>query len=592
MRWFHGRWLLAAFLVLALATISGAPAADKARDGGGHDDGAMGAKDLVQWALRAEIGGQTQKREAMLVEARRRDASYAPVRWHTGHVRVGDKWVKIDDLPAVAQANKSRQEYCRLRDTLLGTAKNHLTLADFCASRGLKDEARAHLLCVLDVDPDNEAARARLGYQRVGGGWITQEELAELRASIREFQAGLAKWKPKIEALARRLERNEASLQIAEKELFEIDDPAAIPALEIVLSSRSQDSALRLVKVLSGIKGQEATAALARQAVLSQWEPVRQAAAEQLKTRPWEAFVPALLASMRTPTRTKVQSELTRGGFAMFRTIYVREAQSTVEVAVDQLAVSAYLYFAARDIAVPTIPNVPAIEAFLTRIAAQAAANENARMQWLNERLASVLSQVSGQRLQTDAKVWWDWWNKYNETLPSEKRVVWWWEYDCYTAVSVITPPTSCFVAGTTVWTIDGPRPIQKIRVGDLVLSQDPVTGEVAYKAVVKTTRRPPVELVKLTTETDAIRCTGGHPFWVAGLGWVHARKLRENDFLHAVTGAVRVAAVERDRNEETFNLVVADFNTYFVGHGKLLVHDTAPRGPTATLVPGLAAEE
>lgn len=593
MRRFSVRWPLAAFSILTLAASSSALAADKLRDAGARDDGATGADNLVQWALRAEIAGQRQKREAMLVEAKRRDAAYAPVQWHTGHVRLGDSWVKIDDVPEIAKSASARQEYYRLRDALLGTAENHLKLADFCASRGLKDEARAHLLCVLDVDPDNAAARARLGYQRIEGGWITKEELVELRKSIRQFQAGLARWKPKIEALARRMERNEASRQIAEKELLEINDPAVIPALEMVLSTASEESAQRLVKMLTGIKGQETTAALARQAVLSQWEPVRVAASEQLKARPWEAFVPALLASMRTPIRAQVQSELSRGlSFAMFRTMYVREAQSTLEVAVDELAVSAYIYFEANRGMLPLIPNVAAIQDFLTRKAARVAAGENARSEWLNERLARVLSQVSGQRFQTDAKVWWDWWNKYNETLPSEKRRVSWWHYECYTSIYVVPieqVPTSlsCFVPGTTVWTLDGPRPIEKIRVGDLVLSQDPLTGEVVYKAVVKTTRRPPVELVKLTTESETIRCTGGHPFWVSGLGWVHARKLKENDFLHSVTGPVRVASVERDRNEETYNLVVDGFNTYFVGQGKLLVHDTAPRGPTTTLVPG-----
>jgi hypothetical protein len=38
------------------------------------------------------------------------------------------------------------------------------------------------------------------------------------------------------------------------------------------------------------------------------------------------------------------------------------------------------------------------------------------------------------------------------------------------------------------------------------------------------------------------------------------------------------------------FNLVVADFNTYFVGKAKLLVHNNAPRNATATHVPGLRA--
>ena len=45
---------------------------------------------------------------------------------------------------------------------------------------------------------------------------------------------------------------------------------------------------------------------------------------------------------------------------------------------------------------------------------------------------------------------------------------------------AVQSPPpyiTTCFVAGTPVRTLDGPRPIEAIQVGDQVLSQDAVTG-------------------------------------------------------------------------------------------------------------------
>ena len=40
----------------------------------------------------------------------------------------------------------------------------------------------------------------------------------------------------------------------------------------------------------------------------------------------------------------------------------------------------------------------------------------------------------------------------------------------------------------------------------------------------------------------------------------------------------------------EAYNLVVADFNTYFVGETGILVHDNTPRLPTRATVPGLAA--
>jgi hypothetical protein len=44
-----------------------------------------------------------------------------------------------------------------------------------------------------------------------------------------------------------------------------------------------------------------------------------------------------------------------------------------------------------------------------------------------------------------------------------------------------------CFVAGTMVQTPDGPKAIETIRVGDLVLTRDEETGEQCAKAVLET---------------------------------------------------------------------------------------------------------
>ena len=145
----------------------------------------------------------------------------------------------------------------------------------------------------------------------------------------------------------------------------------------------------------------------------------------------------------------------------------------------------------------------------------------------------------------------------------------------------------SCFAAGTPVWTTEGPRPIEHIAVGNLVLAQDPATGELAYKAVVRTTVAPPADLVTVIAGEDRLVCTSGHCFWVPGHGWVHASKLDAPMPLHKVAGAATVSQVGRGPKEAAYNLVVADFNTYFVGKEKLLVHNVTLPGPTTAEVPG-----
>jgi hypothetical protein len=102
---------------------------------------------------------------------------------------------------------------------------------------------------------------------------------------------------------------------------------------------------------------------------------------------------------------------------------------------------------------------------------------------------------------------------------------------------------------------------------------------------------RPPTEIINLKLRSETIRTTRGHPFWIAGIGWRMAKELEKDAILHGVTGAEQIKAFEFSEQEEAFNLVVADFNTYFVGESGLLVHDNTPRNPTRAAVPGIVAK-
>ncbi len=201
---------------------------------------------------------------------------------------------------------------------------------------------------------------------------------------------------------------------------------------------------------------------------------------------------------------------------------------------------------------------------------------------------------------------WWSWWDNQNETSyvkekPSsgtyDRRTVYVADRSPppqptntpVTSSAPIRGSLECLGAGTKVSTIRGPVAIEKIRVGDLVLSQNSDTGELAYKPVLRTTVRLPEPIYTLESSGDSLRCTGGHLFWVAGEGWTKARHLRSGQTLHCATGTVQVSLVTESAPERTYNLIVADFNTYFVGPEKILSHDVTERKPTRSIVPGLA---
>jgi hypothetical protein len=146
----------------------------------------------------------------------------------------------------------------------------------------------------------------------------------------------------------------------------------------------------------------------------------------------------------------------------------------------------------------------------------------------------------------------------------------------------------SCFAAGTPVWTATGPVAIETIQVGDRVLSKDVESGTLAYLPVIQTTVRPPKELHALAIAGETLACTGGHRFWVSGEGWVMARDLQPESLLHTVTGSERVESQSISGMEKTYNLVVSDFHTYFVGKTGILAQDLLMPSPTNKIVPGL----
>ena len=145
-------------------------------------------------------------------------------------------------------------------------------------------------------------------------------------------------------------------------------------------------------------------------------------------------------------------------------------------------------------------------------------------------------------------------------------------------------------IAGTKILTDRGLMQVQQIRTGDLVLSKNETTGELAFKPVLQTTIRPSSGLISVDVGNgEKIRCSGGHPFWVSGQGWTKARDLEPGMSLHTSEGFVSIKAVAGDVKEQTYNLVVADFHTYFVGANAILSHDNTLREAITTSVPGLA---
>lgn len=92
----------------------------------------------------------------------------------------------------------------------------------------------------------------------------------------------------------------------------------------------------------------------------------------------------------------------------------------------------------------------------------------------------------------------------------------------------------ACFPAGTDVWTDKGLVPIEKLQVGDLVLSQDEASGTRIYKQVTQTFEHENQSFLRLSfyadDEMDSIYITSNHPVWVVDQGWKDVGSLERGD--------------------------------------------------------------
>lgn len=593
--------VLAAIGYMPVTIASAATKAERAR----------AAAEMVAEALHHEIYGLDSRRSEFLASALEQLPGYAPALWHSGHVRLHDKWLKFDELPKLVAEDDRLAAYRRVRDQYPKTLQGRLALAEWCAKNKLAEQQRAHLTEVLEIDPNHQQARRLLGYRRVDGVWLSEAEVAAGRARAQQAVQALRQWKPELIEIRRGLEhRKRAQRDRAAERLQQINDPAAVPAIELALCGHNEQVALLGIETLGNTDAHEASAALARQAVFSPWQKVREAAAEKLKARDKETYVPVLLSALQSPIQSRAALYQDPRGRLVYRHAFFREGQEHDELAVFDTIYERFIgndpvvrdlggRFTPREaVELDRLDAVQAVQrdAVMRAQARQVAvAQQNAVNQRLNQRVCWVLSTTTGELLPPNPESWFEWWTEYNEVyVPGYKPVRTAYRQESRPVIAgqnrtFQNASHSCLAAGTPVWTASGPVPIEQIQVGDRVLSQDTQTGELAYKPVLRTTVREPVKLLKIEFGGESIKCSGGHPFWVCGDGWVKARDLVPGKPFHSVTGTAEIGSLGSAPAERIYNLIVADFHSYFVGKARILSHDITIRKPTNVVVPGLA---
>lgn len=131
-----------------------------------------------------------------------------------------------------------------------------------------------------------------------------------------------------------------------------------------------------------------------------------------------------------------------------------------------------------------------------------------------------------------------------------------------------------CFARGTLVWTPAGLRPIEEIRVGDLVQAWDHESATLVQRRVLQVFHNRTLHFYEISWGDAKVEATGRHRFWVEDRGeWIAAKELAPGMQCRLPDGrTLEVTAVRRRdaADEETFNFQVDEVANYFVGPGVL----------------------
>ncbi|WP_244280659.1 Hint domain-containing protein, partial [Leptospira saintgironsiae] len=172
----------------------------------------------------------------------------------------------------------------------------------------------------------------------------------------------------------------------------------------------------------------------------------------------------------------------------------------------------------------------------------------------------------------------------------------------------------TCFVAGTLIRTKEGYTAIDKLKVGDYVLSHNEKTGLLSYNKITETFIHDVPAIYKITyTNGTEVETTWNHPFYIKGQGWTKAKLLNPEQRSVTVSsirnaailremssspqmgislaalsneatatpwndlyeGTAGIAKIERViRQEKVYNIEVEGDHSYFVTRAGLLVHN------------------
>ncbi|MCL6502729.1 MAG: HEAT repeat domain-containing protein [Pirellulales bacterium] len=217
----------------------------------------------------------------------------------------------------VVRRRPEEAEYERIKDSYADTVEGQWALAEWCKQHRLVAQRKVHLRRILELDPEHLPARRALGYMRVEGKWLTEEEIMTSRGYVRvgsrwklPQEIELEEQQRKAELAAKewygRLKRWRGWLDSASRseqgwqEISQITDPAAIPAIAQYLGEE-QDPRIRklYIDVLAQINAPEGYRIMTLSSLNDPDQEVRLTCLDYLDNEPRPAVVEMYIKHLR-----------------------------------------------------------------------------------------------------------------------------------------------------------------------------------------------------------------------------------------------------------------------------------------------------
>jgi hypothetical protein len=498
-------------------------------------------------------------------------------------------------------------------------AEEHAHLARWCKEHDLEARSLAHDSAAVRLNPALETARKHLRYVNHDGRWITREQLESTRREAEAQRHADRLWESRIRRLARAL-RSSEHVREAEAELAKMTDPASVPTIARLLARGSADYQRLAVRLLGPIDSPASTHELASLAIFGD-DPTRLAAIDALRGRDPLDYAGTLVALIRTPCTfdvrpgngggtvgalivdtprfhldrrysafaVRIQDFLSSGGYVGydpyggFVMMTGRDFQYTAQHMMD----------GDRQDILRANQRIREGEGLATDLVARANLSQqvqrarmaqdiqvlqlfNGRASFLNPRVRAVLEATldAPGTLGDDEDAWHAWF--YDRIgyryVPSPKVSIFGDQRPRPLPASL----ENCFAADTPVRTVDGPKPIQSLGTGDLVLSLDVASATLRFEPVIMVRRNRPEIPLRLDLDGgERVEVSQYHRFWKAGHGWTLARDLKVGDRLRSSAGLRRIAELGPARLQPTYSIDVSGSRTYFAGTSEILVHDS-----------------